>query len=202
MRKKKRMTSLNRKKKENRYKFEMPERRSSPRNERRSPQVDNSSRQRSSSSRNERSSPRHEGSYRYRTSSTQNERGSPRRTSPRYERNVPQVNIRRSPRSNQVLDSPRVGSPRALYRFDKKPVQQLDYVNVHPGDIVETMVLTGKSGNQETGFWIPAQILSIDEKKEVMDVKVLQPIKYGLAAKAVGVPYRYVRKPANIVFKR
>jgi len=190
-------------KKDSRYKFDMPERRSSPRYERTSPRADTSSRYRSSSGRNERSSPRIDSSNRYQTSSTQNQRSSPRRTSPRYEQNVPRINVRESPRRRQVLEAPRVGSPRALYNFQKnKPVEQLDYVNVHPGDIVETMVLTGQSTNQETGFWIPAQILSIDEKKEVMDVKVLQPIKYGLAAKAVGVPYRYVRKPANIVFKR
>ena len=103
-------------------------------------------------------------------------------------------------KTRQVLDSPRVGSPRRFYRYDKGPVEQLDYVLVNVGDIVETMILTGKSGKQETGHWIPAQILSIDEERETMDLQVLQPIKYGLASKAVDVPYRYVRCPANITW--
>jgi len=118
-----------------------------------------------------------------------------RQSSPRYEQ-------RSSPRYETTrLESPRIGSPRGLYRFDKgQSVEQLDYVYVTPGDVVETMVLTGKMGKQESGFWIPAQILVIDEEKEVMDLRVLQPAKYGLAQKALGVPYRYVRKPANIVW--
>jgi len=98
--------------------------------------------------------------------------------------------------------SPRINSPRNHYRFKKKFVEDLDYVNVHPGDIVETMVLTASKNDQETGFWVPGRILSIDEDKEVMDVQVLQPIKYGLAERATNVPYRYVRSPANIIWKR
>jgi len=98
--------------------------------------------------------------------------------------------------------SPRINSPRNHYRFKKKFVEDLDYVNVHPGDIVETMVLTASRNDPETGFWIPARILRIEEDKEVMDLQVLQPVKYGLAERAMNVPYRYVRCPANIVWKR
>merc|ERR1711920_1040093 len=149
----------------------MPERRSSPR-----------------------SSPRYDSSS-YRRSSPRNEqRSSPRFVPP----SLPKTNYDQRPRKQ--LDSPRVGSPRALYQYHRK--ERLDYVNVVPGDIVETMVLTGKSGSDESGFWIPARILSINEDAEVMDLQVLQPVKYGLADRAVGVPYRYVRKPANITCKR
>jgi len=139
-----------------------------------------------------------------RRSSPRFESSSYNRSSPRNERSyVPSLlktnyEERSSPR--RQLDSPRIGSPRALYRFHRK--EQLEYVNVHPGDIVETMVLTGNSGRDESGFWIPARILTINEKKEVMDLEVLEPQKYGLAQKAVGVPYRYVRKPDSVVWLR
>jgi len=170
--------------KESKYTFKMPERKE----KRSSPRYD------FDSSRYERSSPR---------ASPRNNRGSFRvnlRESPRYQ-SRPRVDVGSSAR--QVLDSPRVGSPRALYRHNsKRNVEQLDYVNVNVGDIVETMVLTGKSGNQESGFWIPARILSIDEKRENMNLQVLQPKKYGLAAKAVDVPYRYVRCPVTVTWQR
>jgi len=170
------------------HKYKMPERRSSPR-------FDSSSYRRSSPRYESRSSPRYE--------SRSSPRDEPRR-SPRNERHyapsLPKTNYDRPSSTRKQLDSPRVGSPRALYRFHRK--EQLDYVNVHPGDIVETMVLTGSSGSNESGFWIPARILTIKEDAEVMDLQVLQPIKYGLADRAVNVPYRYVRKPANIVWKR
>jgi len=112
----------------------------------------------------------------------------------------------RSPRDrgyeSRMLDSPRVGSPRMHYRFNRKPVERLDYVNVSVGDVVETMVLTGSKTSQETGFWILARILKISEKENTMDLQVLEPKKYGLAAQAMNVPNRYVRSPANIVWKR
>jgi len=182
--------------KERSYKFKMPERRSSPR-------FDSSSYRRSSPRYESRSSPREErrSSPRYeRRSSPREERRSSPRNERRYAPSLPKINYDRPSSSRKQLDSPRVGSPRALYHFHRK--EQLDYVNVHPGDIVETMVLTGKSGSDESGFWIPARILSINEDAKVMDLQVLQPVKYGLADRAVSVPYRYVRKPANIVWKR
>jgi hypothetical protein len=176
---------------ESKFKFDMPDRnelRTSPRYERSSPRFNNSSGYRSSSFRNEGSFPR---------TFSNNERSSPR-ISIRYQRSSPRVNVGSSPRG-EVLGSPRVGSPRAFYRVKDRPVKQLDYVNVVPGNIIETMVLMGKSG-KESGFWIPARILSINEEKEVMDLQVLHPIKYGLPSKAIEVPYRYVRKPDNIVW--
>jgi len=136
-----------------------------------------------------RSSPRFDSSSYHRSSSRNNERP-----------NLPKINYEEQSSPRRQLDSPRFDSPRALYRFHRK--EELEYVNVHPGDIVETMVLMGNSGRDESGLWIPARILSIDEKKEVMDLEVLKPQKYGLARRAVGVPYRYVRKPDSIVWLR
>lgn len=77
-----------------------------------------------------------------------------------------------------------------------------EYVSVLPGDIVETMVLIESTSERETGFWVPAQILSINEDAGNMDLQVLQPLKYNLAEKAVAVPYRYVRSPATVTFER
>jgi hypothetical protein len=97
-----------------------------------------------------------------------------------------------------------LNSPRAHYQYKRHkqaPVDHLDYVDVHPGDIVETMVLTGEQGDDHTGFWIPARILSIDEKNQMMDLQVLNPRKYGLAARAVKVPLKYVRAPTNIQWR-
>jgi len=91
-------------------------------------------------------------------------------------------------------------SPRRVYQRKQEPVEHLEYVSVHPGDIVETMVLTSSAKNQETGFWIHARVLSIDEDNEMMNMQVLHPIKYGLSSKAMNVPYRYVRAPANITW--
>jgi len=76
-----------------------------------------------------------------------------------------------------------------------------EYVSVLPGDIVETMVLTESTSDGETGFWIPARIISINENSMNMDLQVLQPIKYDLPAKALGVPYRYVRAPVTVTFE-
>jgi len=138
-----------------------------------------------------RPSPRFDSSS-YNRSSPRNER--------RYAPSLPKINSEERSSSRRQLDSPRINSPRALYRFHRK--EELEYVNVHPGDIVETMVLMGNSGSEESGFWTPARILSINEKKEVMDLEVLEPQKYGLSRRAVGVPYRYVRKPDSIVWLR
>lgn len=120
-------------------------------------------------------------------------------TDSRYNYKMPEKR-RTSPRANMEFS---VNSPRAHYQYkrhEKTPVEKLDYVDVHPGDIVETMVLTGKTGNQDTGFWIPARVLRINEKNKTMDVQVLQPQKYGLAARAVKVPLKYVRSPASIKY--
>jgi len=121
----------------------------------------------------------------------------PNRSSNRYNYQMPERR-RTSPRMEYGLNS-----PRAHYQYkrhQKAPVDQLDYVDVHPGDIVETMVLTGKVGDDQTGFWIPARILSIDEKNQTMELQVLNPRKYGLAARAVKVPLKYVRSPASIQY--
>lgn len=118
-------------------------------------------------------------------------------TDSRYNYKMPERR-RTSPRGNMKFGA---NSPRAHYQYkrhEKTPVDKLDYVDVHPGDIIETMVLTGSKGNQHTGFWIPARILTINEKNQTMDVQVLQPRKYGLAPKAVKVPLKYVRSPASI----
>jgi len=79
---------------------------------------------------------------------------------------------------------------------------RIEYVNIYVGDICETMVLTGAGPNQETGFWVPARVLSINTETEQMDLEVLQPLKYGLAKKADNVPYRYVRAPAEIIWQQ
>lgn len=113
-----------------------------------------------------------------------NERGDQRRTAPRMEFGL--------------------NSPRAHYQYkrhQKSPVDHLEYVDVKPGDMVETMVLTGNVGDDQTGFWIPARILSIDEKNQTMELQVHNPRKYGLAAKAVKVPLKYVRSPASIKYQ-
>jgi len=78
---------------------------------------------------------------------------------------------------------------------------KVEYVSVLPGDIVETMVLIESTIDRETGFWVPARILSINETARNMDLQVLQPLKYNLAEKAMAVPYRYVRAPATVVFE-
>merc|ERR1719317_31841 len=78
---------------------------------------------------------------------------------------------------------------------------RVDYVSVNVGDIVETMVLIESTIDRETGFWVPARILSINETARNMDLQVLQPLKYNLAEKAMAVPYRYVRAPATVVFE-
>jgi len=137
-----------------------------------------------------RPSPRFESS-RHNGSSPRNER--------RYAPSLPKTNYEERSSSRRQLDSPRYDSPRALYPFHRK--EELEYVNVQPGDIVETMVLMANWGD-ESGFWTPARILSINEKKEVMDLEVLEPKKYGLARRAVGVPYRYIRKPDSVVWLR
>jgi len=88
-------------------------------------------------------------------------------------------------------------------RLAVKPVQeQIEYVTAHVGDIVETMVLTEETDDQETGFWIGARIMSIDMKKEIMNLKVIEPQKYGLPQIAMNVPYRYVRIPSEVVMYR
>jgi len=76
-----------------------------------------------------------------------------------------------------------------------------EYINVVPGDIVETVVLTESTSDQETGFWVPARILSINEGAMNMNLQVLQPLKYNLAETALAVPYRYVRAPVTVTFE-
>jgi len=76
-----------------------------------------------------------------------------------------------------------------------------EYVSVLPGDIVETMVLTESTSDRETGFWVPARILKINENSMNMDLQVLQPLKYDLAETALAVPYRYVRAPVTVTFE-
>jgi len=76
-----------------------------------------------------------------------------------------------------------------------------EYVNVVPGDIIETVVLTESTTDQETGFWVPARILSINENAMNMNLQVLQPLKYNLAETALAVPYRYVRAPITVTFE-
>jgi len=93
--------------------------------------------------------------------------------------------------ANNETGSPRTG-----------PTQKIEYVNIYPGDICETMVLTQSDKNQETGFWIPARVLSIDTERERMNLEVLQPAKYGLSRSAQNVPYRYVRAPSEIIWKQ
>jgi len=93
--------------------------------------------------------------------------------------------------ANKMRGSPRTG-----------PTQKIEYVNIYPGDICETMVLTQSDKNQETGFWIPAQVLSIDLEKKRMNLQVLQPAKYGLSRLAQNVPYRYVRAPSEIIWEQ
>jgi len=85
--------------------------------------------------------------------------------------------------------------------FSARPITRsnssnIEYVRVQPGDLIETMVVTD-ADKEETGFWIPARILSIDMVNENMNIEVLHPLKYGLAKTAVNVPYRYVRSPSN-----
>jgi len=75
----------------------------------------------------------------------------------------------------------------------------LEYVNAHVGDIVETMVLTEETDDQETGFWVGACIMSIDMGKQIMNLNVLEPEKYGLPKIAMNVPYRYVRLPSEVI---
>lgn len=97
-------------------------------------------------------------------------------------------------------------SPRREYEERKSlsasprlsPRKKIEYVNVYPGDICETMVLTNSTINQETGFWISARVLSINTDKETMDLEVLEPQKYGLSQLAKDVPNRYVRAPAKM----
>lgn len=78
--------------------------------------------------------------------------------------------------------------------------KKVEFVRVLPGDIIETMVLIESTSDKETGFWVPAQILSINENANNMDLQILQPLKYNLAEKAVDVPYRYIRAPATVTF--
>jgi len=82
---------------------------------------------------------------------------------------------------------------------DNEP--RVEYVSVNIGDIVETMVLIESTSDRESGFWVPAQILSINESAMNMDLQVLQPLKYDLAERAMAVPYRYVRSPATVTFE-
>jgi len=91
-------------------------------------------------------------------------------------------------------------SPRTSPR--RVAMQRIEYVNIYPGDICETMVLTEADKDQETGFWVPARVLSIDTEKETMNLEVLQPVKYGLSQLAQNVPYRYVRAPAEIIWQQ
>lgn len=142
---------------------------------------------------NDHSYPRLNSIGHYQTFSREKDRSSPQSLH-RYVRSLPPFSRR------QALGTPQEGSPRALYRIDDRPVELLDYVNVEPGNIVETMIMTGDKDDEETGLWLPARILKIDQDKETMDVQVLQPEKYGLATKAVGVPYRYVRRRANVIW--
>jgi len=98
-------------------------------------------------------------------------------------------------------------SPRRDYYEERKspspsprlsPRKKIEYVNVYPGDICETMVLTNSTTNQETGFWISARVLAINTDKETLDLEVLEPQKYGLSQLAKDVPNRYVRAPAKM----
>jgi len=95
--------------------------------------------------------------------------------------------------------SPRADSQQSATRLVE---QRIEYVEIYVGDICETMVLTDSGPHQETGFWVPARVLAIDTEKEVMDLEVLQPVKYGLAKLANNVPNRYVRAPAQIIWKQ
>lgn len=63
------------------------------------------------------------------------------------------------------------------------------------------MVLTESTSDRETGFWVPARIININENSMNMDLQVLQPLKYDLAEKAMAVPYRYVRAPVTVTFE-
>jgi len=115
------------------------------------------------------------------------QRYSPRNEAVRRERASPRTSQRGAsqPSANQVVAMP-----------------SIEYVNLYVGDICETMVLTGSGPNQETGFWVPARVLSINTETEEMDLEVLQPVKYGLARKANNVPYRYVRAPSQIIWQQ
>jgi len=135
---------------------------------------------------------------------------SPRRAKVIDRMYMPQASQQRSPRneagrrevdqrrSNEGSGTSSRTSPRAV------SLQQptIEYVHIYVGDICETMVLTGSGPNQETGFWVPARVLSINTEAEVMDLEVLQPVKYGLAKKADNVPYRYVRAPSQIIWQQ
>jgi len=100
-------------------------------------------------------------------------------------------------------------SPRREYEERKSPStsprlsprKKIEYVNVYPGDICETMVLTQSTTNAETGFWIGARVLTINTEKDTMDLEVLEPQKYGLSQLAKDVPNRYVRSPAKIIWR-
>jgi len=134
------------------------------------------------------------------------------RRPPRMKVDIPRDSYRSSNRYNYQMPERRrtaprrefgLNSPRAHYQYERhkqrqQPVDHLEYVDVKPGDLVETMVLTGSVGDEHTGFWIPARILKIDEKNQMMDLQVLEPRKYGLAQRAVKVPLKFVRSPANI----
>jgi len=100
-----------------------------------------------------------------------------------------------SPRTSSQAEYQQRTSPRAGTQ------NMIEYVNIYPGDICETMVLTQSDNDAETGFWIPAQVITIDTERERMDLEVLQPVKYGLSKMARNVPYRYVRAPSEITFE-
>lgn len=140
---------------------------------------------------------------------------------PDWEQDEREVVIQ-SPRSAQAVEriySPRSGvndikmSPKASPRgpvwirtppkgVNLERMVKIEYVNIYPGDICETMVLTWKDEKSETGFWVRARVTAINNKTKCMELEVLQPKKYGLAKRAVNVPYQYIRAPAQIKWAR
>lgn len=105
------------------------------------------------------------------------------------------VSSRASPRASSNAGYQQTASPRAAAQ------NMIEFVNIYPGDICETMVLTQSDENAETGFWIPARVITIDTDQEKMDLEVLQPVKYGLSKMARNVPFRYVRAPSEVTFE-
>jgi len=109
-----------------------------------------------------------------------------------------------SPRRAKVVEKMYMPARRVSPRTSPRRItmQRIEYVNIYPGDICETMVLTEADKDQETGFWVPARVLLIDTEKESMNLEVLQPEKYGLSKVAYNVPNRYVRAPSEIIWQQ
>lgn len=63
-----------------------------------------------------------------------------------------------------------------------------DLKEVRKGAIVETMILSGRY----QGIWVKAKVTQIDQ--ETIDLRVLLPKKWKVAAIALGVPKKYIRQ--------